>query len=447
MIFFKKPGSMWVGIIVLLIFILALGLALVTDSLATSIQSKRLADIHVAQALGDAGIERAIWKLNENINYPGEQNLSLPTGEFDISVSGGSGLDYRDIEVTAYVPNKATVQAGRGVSRKVRAKLTAEPRESSVAFNYAVQAGPLGITMDNNAILNGNVYSSGNLNCGPNAQVNGDVFLSSSPNGSATAINGCRISRNVRAHTATQSRIDGWLRHVGLTTGTTVVGTRTQITKPQHDTDVPLVNLPISQLTIESWQAWATEGGTWAGNYTLNGQSARLGPIVIEGNLNLNSGSSIVLAGVVWVKGNINIQPNSSIRLDPSFGPKSGIIIADNPINRSGSGWISVENNVNIEGSSPTLFPGSHIMMLSTNTRTSVDPPAIFAGNNSRAVVYYTTDGMITVRNNARLRAVSGGGLHLNNNAVLDYDIGLASATFSGGPGGAWKLREWQVVY
>lgn len=444
----KKSGSIWVGIVVLLVFVLALGLSSITRSTQTAIQSKRLANIHIAQSLGDAGVERAIWRLNQNPDYTGEQNLSLPTGKFDIVVFGGSGLDYRNIEVTSFVPNREEVNNGRGATRKIRAKLVTEPRESSVAFNYAVQTGSLGITMGNNAVLNGNLYSSGNLNCENNARIAGDAFLSSSPDGNTTSINNCRIDRNVRAHTVTRSSIGGWLRHVGATTGTSQSGTRTQISRVQHDIDVPARNLPISQLTIENWQSWATEGGVWAGNYTVGGgQSLSLGPKAIEGNLTISSGSTLTLTGVVWVKGNITVQGNSTIRLTPSFGPNSGIIIADNPADRSGSSWIRVENGVNILGSNPTTHPGSHIMMLSTNTRTTIDPPAIFAGNNSRAVIYYTTTGMIAVRNNAQLRAVSGGGLHLNNNATLNYDTGLASTVFSGGPGGSWKLREWQVVY
>jgi len=85
-------------------------------------------------------------------------------------------------------------------------------------------------------------------------------------------------------------------------------------------------------------------------------------------------------------------------------------------------------------------------MLVTTNTSPSTSSPAITASNNSDAVVYYATQGMINVLNNAHLRALTGGGLNINNNAEVNYDSGLASAIFTNGPTGLWTKTSWQEI-
>lgn len=436
-----KHGNAWVGILILLAFLLTLGLALVTDAIGTIAQSKRSSQVLVAQALCDAGIEKAVFKLNDTGGaYSGETDFDMESGVLDIDIED-LGADAKNIIVTSYVPNKSDAQ----IERIVRAKVTATTNESGVAFNYGVQAGEGGLTLSNNATLNGNVYSAGDISCGNTASITGDAFISRDSNGIYGEIDNCKIGGNAEAYNILGSSITGWGKYVGSKTGSSATGGFTQISQTQLDTDLPYIPMSITEPTIQNWESWATDGGIYNGNYSLGvGQVASLGPKKINGNLTLSSGSILTLTGVVWVKGNIILNTGSALNLSAAYGPKSGMLIADNTDDRANSGYVRIYSNVEINGSGNS---SSYILILSTNQKDTISDPAIFAGNNSNAVIYYSSEGMIEVSNNANLRAVSGGGIHISNGAQVDYDTGLASTNFSGGPGGSWVVSEWQVLH
>jgi hypothetical protein len=436
-----KKGNAWVGILILLSFLLTLGLALVTDAMGTIIQSKKAAQVLVAQALCDGGIEKAVFKLNDTGgNYSGENNLDMETGIIDIEITD-LGTDTKSILVTAYVPNKSQPTQ----ERRVRAKVSVTNNESGMAFNYGVQAGEGGLTLSNNATLNGNVYSAGDISCGITASITGDAFISRDSLGGYGDISGCKIGGNAEAYNILNSSITGWGKYVANKTGSSANGGFTQITQTEFDTDLPFISMSITEPTIQSWESWATDGGIFNGNYALGvGQAATLGPKKINGNLTLNAGSVLTLSGVVWVKGNVILNSGSALKLSPAYGPNSGMLIADQTDDRTNSGYVRVYSNVVINGSGSSE---SYVLILSTNRKNTIADPAIFAGNNSDAVIYYSSEGMIEVNNNANLRAVSGGGIHLSNGAQVNYDTGLASTNFSGGPGGSWIISEWQILH
>ncbi|MDD3678705.1 MAG: hypothetical protein PHT36_00410 [Patescibacteria group bacterium] len=437
MIIKSKKGSAWVGILILLVFIISLGLALVVDSLGTIIQAKRSAKIQIAQALCDAGIERAIWRLNNGEVYIGEDNLKLPTGSIDISVTGD--FNSKEILVTSHVPNKEDPKKN---TRSVRAKLVAERNEGNFAFHYGIQVGETGLIMSNNSKVVGNVYSGGSIEGGNGAYIMGDVFISGSGNRINNVRVGCPstmsspcpsggIAGSAHVHTILSSYIygDAYYSTNANLVSSTVLGTKYEnspLPKP--------LDLAIPDLSIDTWKSWAEAGGTYSGNYTLsaNGSTVNLGPYKIDGNLTITNGATLNLTGVIWVTGRVTFSQNAIVKLSSSYGPKSGMIISD--------GQMYTENNVVMNGSGD---PASFIMMLSTS---SADP-AIDIANNSSSVVYYAGNGFIDVANNAHIRSISGKGIRLKNGAIVEYDMGLANSNFSAGPGGSWKIKEWQVVY
>lgn len=428
----NKTGNAWVGLLVLLVFLITLGLALITEIVGTITQSKRAEQIVVAQALADAGIEKAFWKLNQTGgSYIGEDDLTLSTGVIDITVTNIDS-ENKMVEATAYVPTKENPKA----TRKVQAKISAEFNESSVSFHYGIQVGGLGVTMSNNSSVIGNVYVDHDIACGNNSTITGDAFVS----GIGHKINNCKVSNNAKADSVLSSTITGNLYYSTSKAGSSAAQF---IQIPQNELP-PTVGMPISQSTIDSWEAWAEEGGTFVGNKTISGTQETLGPLKIDGNLTVTNGATLTVAGVLWVTGNISFSNNAIIKLASFYGPNSGMIIADHPTDKATYGKVTVSNNVTIQGSGNSK---SYIMVVSTNTGSTTSNPAINVGNNSTAVVYYATTGMVEVSNNAKLRAVSGGGLHLSNGAQIQYDSGLADANFSGGPGGSWQVTEWQIVY
>jgi hypothetical protein len=434
-----KKGNAWVGILILLTFIASLSAALVLESVNTINQSKRSAQVLSAQALCDAGIEKTIWELNNDSGYIGEENFQLPTGEIDISVSGD--FENKTALVTAYIPNEVNAKT----TRTVRATFTAENNESGFSFHYGIQVGESGIDMSNNAKVAGNVYSGGSISAGNGATVFGDVYISDpsgvidnldigcvesddddlGPNG--TDLGMCPTDGDARAHYITKSYIMGDAYYQNISS-TTVLGNSYPNTPPPDPVD-----LPISDLTIEQWKSWAEDGGTYEGNYVLsgNGVTADLGPIKINGDMVITNNSTLTMTGVIYVTGDIDFDNNATIKLDSSFGANSGMIIADGPIDTS--------NNVTIQGSGD---PNSYVMALSNDPGT-----AIVVSNNSDAVVYYAGNGTIDVSNNARIRSLSAKMIKLSNGAEVIYETGLANANFSAGPGGSWRVKEWQVIH
>lgn len=424
-----NKGSAWAGVIILIFFVISIGLALTSDVTGTLVGAKRANQAVVAQTLAEAGIEKAIWKINQNSGYTGETNISLPTGGIDIEVQA---IDQNNkyVTATAYVPTKNDPK----VTRKVGAKIFADMNSTNVSFHYGVQVGGLGVTMSNNSRVTGNIYTDGSINGGNGSTITGDAIVS----GAANKIDGVVVGNDARANTIRNSQVgrDAYYK--------TLQNTTVARTKYPNSPDPSAVGLPLSQATIDQWETWASAGGTHNGDYVLSGATATLGPKKINGNLTVTNGATLNMTGAIWVTGNINFSVNSIIKLDPAFGPSSSMIIADSPTDKVNYGKVNVSNNVIIQGSGNA---SSYIMIASTNTGSTTSNPAINVGNNSAAVVYYTTVGMIEVSNNAALRAVSGGGLHLSNGATVNYDTGLADANFSGGPGGSWRVKEWQVIH
>ena len=428
-----KSGNAWVGLLIMLVFITTLGIALIADVTKTITQTKRAEQTVVAQSLCDAGVEKAMWKLNQTGGtYAGETDINMTTGTLDIVVTNIDS-ENKYVLATAYVPNKTSPQ----VTRKIRSKISAELNETNVSFHYGVHVGAGGAQMSNNSKILGNIYSAGNIEGGSNgSQITGDAFVSGEGNRIYSVTVGQSLAQpgNTWSHTLIDSYVWGnaKVKNASYKQNSTVQGSITYGDPP------PEASLPITQNDIDSWQGWASAGGTYSGNYSVSG-NVSLGPKKIDGNLTVNNGAVLTLNSIVWVTGNITIYQGATVQLAPSFGVNGGVLFADRPSDHS-QGYITVENNAIIQGSGNSK---SFLMLLSTSTY----DPAISVANNSTAAVYYATQGFVDIKNNAHLKSVSGYGLRISNGAEVQYDSGLADANFSGGPGGSWQIKEWQVAY
>jgi Tfp pilus assembly protein PilX len=119
--------------------------------------------------LAEAGIERAIRELNGNAAYPGEAELVLGNGVLNITVSGTGKT--RTIQATGTVPNSTNPIVSRTV--KAEASLDSE----NVEFFYGIQVDGGGLDMTNDSVVNGNVYSNGNVIGANGALITGDVTV------------------------------------------------------------------------------------------------------------------------------------------------------------------------------------------------------------------------------------------------------------------------------
>jgi hypothetical protein len=165
---------------VLLLTLIFLGLLLTMSALLVGyimlfVKAERQA-VGRAQALqlAEAGVDWAMDELNRNGAYPGNL-VPLSTGEVEIAVTALDNTT-KDIVSIGYVPNKDNAVYVRQV--KVRASVDS----SVVSFRFGVQVGNGGATLGNNAQINGNLFSNGNVVGGGSngaAYVTGDVTVAS----------------------------------------------------------------------------------------------------------------------------------------------------------------------------------------------------------------------------------------------------------------------------
>ena len=386
-----------------------------TAYLSSVTTSARSARVGVAQAqalsLAEAGIDQAIYQLNQNGSYAGETNTALGAGVYTVSVTNVS-TNTKRLAVTASVPNATSPIAAKTVTA------LANINTSTISFHYGVQVGKGGIHMNNNAFVIGNVYSDGSIT--GNGTVTGDAIVASSTN----SITGITVNGTARAHTLSSCTVGGDAYYQSIS-GCSVGGTRYPGSADPASQDMPITNAQ-----IDAWEAAAAAGGITAGPYTISGTKT-FGPQEINGDLAVNG--TITLTGVVWVKGNIIFGNNSVLNVSPTLGNDGAILLADNPGSEATSGAVNLSNNVTINGNGSA---GSYPMVLSTNTGAH----AIDVSNNAGSVILYASEGTIDVSNNGSANQVTAYKVELENNATITFLSGLQNQSFSNGPGGSWAV-------
>ncbi len=277
---------------------------------------------------------------------------------------------------------------------------------------------------------NNNGYANGVSKIGTSIGVwnntspaNLDSFFSVYLGGVTGSITGVTVGTgsigNTYAHTVTNATIRG--------TNYCQTGSNNNKTCDTSRVDPVQLPMPISEQNILDWKDAAAAGGTITGDYTVP-SNINLGPKKITGNLTLNNNRTLTMDGTIWVQGNLLIDNGSTLKLNSNYGTSEGVIIVD--------GTISINNNSTFQGSGAT---GSYMMALTTSSSTS----AINLSNNAGAVALYAANGTINVNNNGTAISLTGYYIHLNNNAVITYEEGLANANFVSGPSGTWNVNSW----
>lgn len=435
----KKKGSILISVIAILSSLLMIGLAVGSATLATTLKTHRSYQNMVALDLAEAGINKAVWELNQGTGYAGEtNNTSLGNGAFDIEITSvGAGVN--QILATGYTPTKAHYKA----KRKIRVKLTDRKATSKSAFFYGVQLGSLGAFIENNAYIEGNVYSGGSVKGLNGAYVKGSVFVYNSPgsNGTIDNINIMNPANtnspyiyNAWAHNIFNTKIYGNATYACDSTScfnnNTVKGTKLpNSSDPETILDS---DWPIQDADINSWKEQANYGTTITGDYS----GTRLGPAVVNGNMSVNSVTT--LTGLVYVKGDLVINGGATLKLDSSYGPNSGLIVVD--------GQIRLGNGAIVSGSGDTKSTMMLLSTLTNNTLTDLKP-AISAENGTQGAVYYAKNGVLKINNTGYALSFAGKGLYLSQNSYFKYEKGVKNPNFSSGPGGQWGITDWQVIY
>jgi hypothetical protein len=220
-------------------------------------------------------------------------------------------------------------------------------------------------------------------------------------------------------------------------TGSTIAGTNycktgsgnNKACDTSRDDPVPIV-MPISEQNILDWKTQVEDYGVDnVGDLNVSA-SRTLNSTKITGNLNVSDpGTVLSLNGIIWVQGNLLVDNNSTVKLVSGYGANDGVIVVD--------GTITISNNATFAGSG---VEGSYILALSTSTSTS----AISLANNAGAVMLYTANGTINVNQRGTAKSLTGYYIHLQENAIITYDEGIANTNFVSGPSGAWNIAGWR---
>lgn len=158
----KRPPRFFTrGSILLLALIVSSIIMTVTigffDYVASAVRAERFALASAqARSLSEAGIDKAVYELNQNSSYSGESETALGNGTFSISVSSIDS-NTKHITVTSFVPNSAQPTATKVV------QATVNINTSIVSFRYGVQMGNGGVTMGNGSRIEGNIFSNGDI--------------------------------------------------------------------------------------------------------------------------------------------------------------------------------------------------------------------------------------------------------------------------------------------
>jgi hypothetical protein len=387
----NKKGSVLIPVLVYGVALMTIGAYLVTHSARNIFAVKYGYQRALALQAAEAGAEKAIWTLNtgSDLSFLSGKIINDIPAEYEVFIE--HSLNRRTIVSTGYSPNKENFKA----KRKIKVFLNAGSGNQGLAFNYAVQVGDFGLTMSNNSIINGSVYSNHNIVGNNNSRITGDAYAFSEISSPFPS-----IGKSKNANTG--------------------------------------IKMPLPQVDFETWKYLANlNENPHNGNLIING-TQNIGPRKIVGDLTLGIDSVINLKGPVHVTGNLIFRNNSTLRLDPSFGDDGTVVVV--------TGKIIMEQNASI------IKQGENSFILLASEYAHASDPAITitnnadAGTNTAGGVYYALEGIIRISNNARPAALVGKGLHLNNDAIIYYDSGLASTIFSSGPGGGWRVAGWQLV-
>lgn len=336
--------------------------------------------------LAEAGIDYAIWQLNKTAGaYLGpETNKAVgTTGTFSLTITN-KGSNLKTITATGYIPNSTNPRAKRTIKTDVGIN------NEVVVFNYGVQVGTGGFSINGGSTINGNVYSNANIDGNGGSHINGDAYA---------------------VGTITEQE---WDLHV---TGTKHPGS-------------PLLPMPIENPATwyQQWKDAAAAGGTDSSNCTWDYHGGNRGPKKYACNITINGGGKYYIQGPIWITGNLTMNGGASLWLAESFGSNETVIIVD--------GTISISGGADIH--STTANPKGYILLATTSTSTS----ALSLTGGTQSSIFYILDGSATVSGGVRLTAIIAKQLNMTGGTILTYDMGLASSEFASGPGGSWQIKK-----
>jgi len=234
--------------ITILVLVAVFGIAL-SISLLTLGQQKIINNIIKSTQvyfIAEAGIEDALLRLNNNPSMAAlSYNLNVGTGSTNVVISDSIG------------GSRTITSLGDTSNRKRKVQVIYAIDSNDVSFHYGIQVGDLGLEMNGNAVVHGNVFSNGLIVGDSNTKIYGDA-ISAGPSGEIKSlkIKSDEGGGNAWATTLENSTIDGDAHYVDII-NCSVGGNHFT---PEQGPDPQ--NMPISNDDIIEWKNQAVDGRT-----------------------------------------------------------------------------------------------------------------------------------------------------------------------------------------
>lgn len=167
----SQHGSIFPVALIVLTSILVITIVLVSNSFTLKQSSRYSINNLEAVLLAEAGIDKAIASLNKAPDtYNGEAEVFLGNGSYSVSItSAGQGV--KQIDAFGYIPNKTSPKTSSHVSVKISQGVGA-------SFNYGIQVGEGGLELGGGNIINGSIYSNGDIIATSNNNtIKGDAWV------------------------------------------------------------------------------------------------------------------------------------------------------------------------------------------------------------------------------------------------------------------------------
>jgi len=290
----------------------------------------------------EAGIEDAIHRHRQGMNYTNLESFSF--AGVDVEVNRSASVDFLEF-----------LSEG-DVGGAIRTSTLELALGDGTSFNFGLQSGNGGITLQNTSAVVGNVFSNGSVE-GSGNMIYGNVVSA----GSSGLIDSIHATGSVWAHSIDNSTVDDDAYYYATSTITaTVVGG----TRFPGSVDQTVTPLPITDAQVEDWKQDIIDTGTViastdpecsGGTYIID-TNTTLDNVRIQCNVEMKKqGAStvITLEGPVWIEGNLSFTSGPDIVASTSLGIKSVQIIVDKEDNRATSSKITVNNSTNFTSGHP----------------------------------------------------------------------------------------------
>lgn len=381
----KQKGSIMLGSVLSLVVFISFGVSLASLVLVNSLRIQKSYQGIEALSNAEAAIEKSMWELNKGVPASCQPSCTIGDSYLTLDIDDIDS-DTKELNVTAYYPGLSNYK----IKKKIKVVITGEPSTEGIAFNYAIQAGVGGINISGNSEIKGSLYSNGSITASGSSKVEnpGDAWAVGSITDSGNHIKGAK-------HPGSSSK-------------------------------------PLPTIDTNLWQGLAQAGGTVSGNYSPpnSGSYTNYGPKEITGNFSMSgSGQKINLTGPLYIHGNLSIS-GGEFKLDDSFGTKGTVVLVD--------GTISISGSSKFYGNAS----GAYILFVSTNTSESA---ISYTGSaTGEKLALFAPNGSMNLSGSGKIVAMTGKTLNISGSGEIEYEAGLASTEFSGGPGGLWTKKSWQ---